>query len=503
MLLASLVISCTVVIALPIIIWWMLFTLSPTYRQLNRLPGPTSLPVIGNIHQLLGGFDVNLELMQRKWTELYGEIYRIIITPTVGILISSPEMVETVVNSPQLMDKGIEYKLMHDWLGLGLLTSSGAKWKSRRRLLTPAFHFNIMEDFFDTFNEQSSILCDKIGKMCEAKGAVEVNVEELTSLCTLDIICETAMGCKVNAQHHESEYVRAVQSMSKLLMKRQISLLSRIDFIYQLTPTGKEYYKTLKTLLDFTEQVIEKRQREFQSEHESDVAIDDGTRKRRPFLDLLLEASAKGTVLSRKDLSDEVNTFMFEGHDTTAMTLNWFLYCMAAHPEHQDRLREELDQVFEGSDRPCTRQDLPELKYLECCIKETLRLYPAVPAFSREVKQQVQLGKYTIPGGCDLVIAAYGLHRNPRIFPDPDTFDPDRFTPERSSGRHPYAFIPFSAGSRNCIGQRFAMAEEKVVLASLFRRFKFRLSPTAPLPIPSVELTLKSSTGIHLVVSRR
>ena len=117
--------------------------------------------------------------------------------------------------------------------------------------------------------------------------------------------------------------------------------------------------------------------------------------------------------------------------------------------------------------------------------------------------RSLNAGDYLIPPGCDVTISAYALHRNPRIYNDPYTFNPDRFFPENSIGRHPYAYIPFSAGSRNCIGQRFAMAEEKVVLSTLLRHFKFALSPLAEKPKPSTEITLKSMNGIHLLVSRR
>ena len=113
---------------------------------------------------------------------------------------------------------------------------------------------------------------------------------------------------------------------------------------------------------------------------------------------------------------------------------------------------EELADVFDGSDRPCTLEDLSHLTYLDCCVKESIRRHPSVPLIRRAVSEDVQLGKYMVPAGTTIAIQIYALHHNEEHFPDPESFRPDRFLPEESAKRHPYAFIPFSAGSRNCIG---------------------------------------------------
>ena len=133
--------------------------------------------------------------------------------------------------------------------------------------------------------------------------------------------------------------------------------------------------------------------------------------------------------------------------------MTWFLHCIARHPEEQQQVVDELDRVF-GDDlsRPCTAQDTTELKYLECCIKETLRLYPSVPAVMRCLTEDVDLGGYHIPAGASVALMFYGMHHNPDVYSDPESFRPERFLPEQSAGRHPFAFVPFSAGPRNCIG---------------------------------------------------
>lgn len=133
---------------------------------------------------------------------------------------------------------------------------------------------------------------------------------------------------------------------------------------------------------------------------------------------------------------------------------------MGIHQDIQEKVVQELYDIFGDSDRPATFQDTLEMKYLERCLMETLRLFPPVPIIARELKENLQLssGKYTVPAGSTVVVTTVLLHRDKKIYPNPTKFDPDNFLPERSANRHYYAFIPFSAGPRSCVGMYFGFA---------------------------------------------
>lgn len=164
---------------------------------------------------------------------------------------------------------------------------------------------------------------------------------------------------------------------------------------------------------------------------------------------------------------------MFEGHDTTATGLTWILQILGCYPEIQQRIRDEFFSVLGYEFTEISYDELGQLKYLECCIKESLRLFPPVPLFVRKLDHdEIVFGEYHIPKGTEIVVNSYLTHRDSKYWPEPEKFRPERFMPPESNNRHPYAFVPFSAGSRNCIGQRFALLEEKSVLVHLLRNFK-------------------------------
>jgi len=159
--------------------------------------------------------------------------------------------------------------------------------------------------------------------------------------------------------------------------------------------------------------------------------------------------------------------------------------------------------VFGDSNRPISHNDLSKMVYLECAIKESLRLYPPVPYIAREAKEDVVIGGHRILKGCCTLISIYKVHRDERYYPEPEEYKPERFLPHNSENRHPYAFIPFSAGRRNCIGQRFAMLELKVILANILRNFSIECDQTFEELKPYSYLILRCENPIMVNLNER
>ncbi|NXG39464.1 CP4F4 protein, partial [Dromaius novaehollandiae] len=208
-----------------------------------------------------------------------------------------------------------------------------------------------------------------------------------------------------------------------------------------------------------------------------------------------------GRDLSDEDISAEADTFMFEGHDTTASGLAWLLYNLACHPNHQERCRQEVRELLKDREvEEIEWEDLSHLPFTTMCINESLRLHPPVTAVSRRCTKDIALHDgHVIPSGTTCLLSIYGTHHNPSIWPEPQVFDPLRFSPENTQGRTPLAFVPFSAGPRNCIGRSFAMAEMKVVTALTLRRFALRPAEGRPVR-RKPELVLRPESGLHLLL---
>ncbi|RXG54293.1 cytochrome P450 4V2, partial [Armadillidium vulgare] len=244
------------------------------------------------------------------------------------------------------------------------------------------------------------------------------------------------MGRTINAQDSpESEY--------NILVTRFARPWLQYDFIFKRTKWGKLQEKSLEFLHKFSLETIRERRKEYKRLKSK--------KKRQAFLDLLIEYSEQNDLLTEENIREEVDTFMFAGHDTTAVGINWAIYLLGLHPEIQEKVYEELESIFGKSDRPASSDDIREMKYLECCIKETLRILPSAPMFTRHLTEDMTINGYEIPKGTDVVVVIYSLHRNPQHYSDPLSFQPERFFPEDSAKRNPYSYIPFSAGPRNCI----------------------------------------------------
>ncbi|KAJ9577302.1 hypothetical protein L9F63_006141, partial [Diploptera punctata] len=474
----------------------------------NQIPGPKKYPLIGTVLPFI--------LLKRNetWGKLcevvdeYKPIFRTWVGPMADVNILKPEHFEIVLSSTKHLDKAYAYNFLHDWLGTGLLTSTGQKWHTHRKMITPTFHFKILDSFVEIFSEKSEIMVDKLRKEVGSQG---FDVYPYITKCALDIICETAMGTQIYAQDgSNSDYVTAIYDMSELTIRRLLRPWLHVNFFFKLSQIGRKTEHCLKVLhvspkrCLLAKAVIKERKAEMAAKNLHTHAVSSsedeslGKKKRKAFLDLLLEASIQGVKLTDEELREELFKFRTEGHDTTSAGMCWAIFLLGLHPEVQEKAYEEQQSIFEGSKRSATMKDLNEMKYLERVIKEALRLYPSVPTIGRMATEDIKLDNYIIPKGCTVTLQFFFLHRNADYFPDPEKFDPDRFLPENVAKRHPYAYLPFSAGPRNCIGQKFALLEEKAVLSSILRNYKVKsLDKREDIKLLS-ELVMRPENGIRI-----
>jgi cytochrome P450 len=218
-------------------------------------------------------------------------------------------------------------------------------------------------------------------------------------------------------------------------------------------------------------------------------------------LSMLLHAEDEdGNRMDPKQLRDEVMTVVLAGHETTAIALSWTFYLLGRNPEAEAELLRELEGVLDGR-APAVR-DLPELRYADAVIKESMRLYPPAWAVGREALGECEIGGYYVPPKTQMFISQYVVHRDPRFFDDPETFDPSRWLDGRTEGIPHYAYFPFGGGPRLCIGSTFARMEAVLLLATIAREFRLEPVNSDP-PPPQPSITLRPRGGIEMKLNKR
>ncbi len=401
----------------------------------------------------IGATDDSLERMTALFA-LHGDIYRVHSPARKGFVyvINHPDDVKRVlVGNHRNYSKGLGLDRVKILLGNGIMTSEGEFWRRQRHMLQPMFHRRVISRFGEVIAAANDQLVARWSRLAE-RGAL-VNVTDETSKLTLEIVLRAIFG-------------RDLERMTAEMGTNPFSVVAHesardLRFAYRFRSLGR-----------LIAELVRRRR------GEPDQHFD--------FVAMLMDARDKdsGDAMSEKELIDEIMTLVVAGHETTASALNWTWYLLARHPEVERRLHAQIDA---SPERPALSLVGAEgLTYARQVCDEALRLYPPGWLLSRRTLAPDVLCGVTIPAGVDVLFSPYLLHRHPRYWSEPDRFLPERFDPANEAERPRFAYMPFAAGPRHCIGETFSLFEMLVHLYKVGRRFRLVLDTEAPVELEAL-----------------
>ena len=417
----------------------------------------------------IGSTDDSLERMIELAAQL-GDIYRVYAPgrKSYTYVINHPDDVKRVlVTNHRNYTKGVGLDRVKILLGNGIMTSEGERWRRQRYMMQPMFHRRIITQFaalIAAANERFLERWDELHRRGEP-----VNITDEMSELTLDIVLRSIFG-------------RDLERLTQQLGGNPFEVVTReqarnLQFAYKF-----------RSLTKLVAELVRRRRSE-PEEHFDYVAM-------------LMSARDKETdePMSERQLIDEVLTLVVAGHETTASGLNWTWYLLSQHPEADARLYAEVSAA-EPLEAPSLAQ-VEQLAYTQQVVNEALRLYPPGWLLSRRTIGPDTLSGYALPPGTDVLLSPYLLHRHPRYWHEPDAFRPERFAGEHEAERPRFAYMPFAAGPRHCIGETFALYEMLVHLYKVARRYRLARASDEPIALEA-QINLRTRRPLYMRLERR
>jgi cytochrome P450 len=374
-------------------------------------------------------------------------------------------------------------RLLEPGLGRGLLTSEGETWRRHRRIMAPAFDPRTVVGYAPIMTGVTEELLAKWDALPEPR---EVDVAAAMMHATLHIISRAMFS---------SDSDEIVASVEGGVGEYQTKVRPNI---FDLLHWPNWFARLISPLP--TDEIFSEFDQKVDRLLTERGRAPDGEPK-----DLLARLIAArdaetGGGMTAKEVRDQVVTIFMAGHETTSLALSWTWYLLSEHPAVESKLHDELSAVLGG--RTPQHQDIPNLRYTRMVIEESMRLYPPAHTMGRQPIAADEILGHRIPAGAEVLIMPWLLHRKPSLWENPDRFDPERFLPERAAERPRFAYIPFGAGPRICIGAAFATTEAILILATVAQRYRLRLKPGHPVEAQGL-ITLRPRYGLRMILERR
>ncbi|MBT2426383.1 cytochrome P450 [Streptomyces sp. ISL-112] len=441
-------------------------------------PGPPA----GALPGLLKKFAVD-RLGMMKDAAALGDAVRVSLGPRKLYIFNRPDYAKHVLaDNSANYHKGIGLVQSRRVLGDGLLTSDGEVWRAQRQTVQPAFKPGRVNRQAHAVGQEAARLVALL-RAHAGHGPVDV-LQEITGL-TLGVLGRTLLDSDLTSHNTLAPAFEEVQDQAMLEMVSQGTVPGWLPL-----PAQARFRRARRELYRVADLLVADRSARMADGERGDDA-----------LSRIIEAARLQNTRPRqvrRQLREELVTLLLAGHETTASTLGWTLHLLERHPQVRAAVREEARDVLGG--RLPNIEDLHRLTWTTMVVQEAMRLYPPVWILPRTAQQQDEVGGYTVSANADVLICPYIMHRNPRLWEEPEQFDPERFSPQAVASRPRYAYLPFGAGPRFCVGSSLGMMEAVFVTALLTRDLDLRTAP-GHRAVPEPMLSLRMRGGLPMTVS--
>lgn len=461
-------VAAAILVAILLLEWSKWRTDSTKLRNFKKI---RAMPVLGVGSRFIG---LNNEEILKTFNNLFHEHIE---RPVYGwfgnvlvVGVDEPDDMQVILNSEACLDKPYIYGHLQN--KTGLLGSRKDVWKVHRRALNPTLNPKVLNSFIPTFNAKAKIL---VSQMDQNVGQ-RIDVYRPVFKCLMDMIVNTALGMNWELQNSRGDDIHDLflQIMS-YFNQRAFKIWLKWDFVYNLTKAGREERALLNRGYQFLRSIREVKAMELAHKmtNGEDVLEKNSQEKCLTWIQKCFLMFRNGKF-DERELIEEIDTAFVGGTDTTTIAVSGALIMLAIRQDYQEKVVEELREIFDSADAPITYEHLSKMTYMEMVIKEALRHYPVGPFIGRECSEDFEFRNGILPKGTSIAMNILKMHKDPRFWgPNADTYYPDHFLPENISKIHPYAYLAFSGGPRNCIGIKYAWCGAKIVMAYLLRRYKF------------------------------
>ncbi|UJR25824.1 hypothetical protein I4U23_007174 [Adineta vaga] len=470
------------------------------------IEGEPFVPLLGQILEISKQRDNGTSVIYfQELAKKHGHTFLFGFGPLTRLVCNDPDLLADVLSRTNEVnyEKTIDFKLIFEALvgPHSLLTADGTEHERARRMINPTFHHVNLKSMVSIFTNQTAKAIASLTseKHQESKSVdLQVAFNELT----LSIIVSSAFGADFETNKHAKDiFCRILSEILEAIEYRSMRMINQISFLARLPFWRKNIlHSGVRTMNEYIDQIIlDRRQGRSNSMcYGADL------------LDLLLSAvDDEGQTFTDQEIKGHALTFVLAGSETTATLMVWILSILMTHEDVLQACREEVDRILPNGIDP-TDENLPQLMICEAVINETLRFYPPAPFFTRHCVHDHIIGSerpLTIPKGSDIVVNTTTIHRRSDFWPRPNEFDYTRWMRDPKTGlkpklAHPFAYLPFAAGPRNCIGQNFALIEGKIMLAMLIQRCNFKMTPGQNI-VPDIKITMRAKYGLWAEISKR